>query len=80
MIDKNQSVPKRYYDVRVEAMLPATITYRVLAEDPEQAFTLIKTVPPTSVKPKLIGRKEIKAMVYDSGTTMLRLIKNILGR
>src|SRR4030043_80302 len=46
--------PKHYYDVKVECMLPATLTYKVLAEDPNQAAELIKNMKPTSVRHKLI--------------------------
>lgn len=69
--------PKHYYDVKVECMLPATLTYKVLAEDANQAADLIKNMQPTSVRHKLIGRKEIKLSVYDSGSTMIRYIKNL---
>lgn len=71
--------PKYYYDVKVECMLPATLTYRVLAEDPQQAAGLIKGMSPTGVKHKLIGRKELKMAVYDSGSSMIRWMKNLLG-
>lgn len=69
--------PKHYYDVKVECMLPAVLTYRVLAEDPNQASELIKNMQPTSVRHKLIGRRETKLSVYDSGSTMIRFIKNL---
>jgi hypothetical protein len=79
MVDK-QPKPKRYFDVKIECMLPATIIYRVLAEDPEQASTLIKNAQPTSIKHKLAGRKETKLTVYDGGSSLIRLIKNLFGR
>lgn len=71
---------KKYFDVRVEAMLPATLTYRVLAEDPEQASNMIKNMAPNNVTHKLHGRKEFKLTVFDSGSTMIRFIKNLIGR
>lgn len=71
--------PKLYYDVKVECMLPATVTYRVLAETPEQAAELIKGMSPIGVKHRLIGKKDIKLSVYDAGSTMLRWMKNLLG-
>ena len=81
---KKKKVPppivKKYFDVKGEVMLPATLTYRVLAEDAEQAVTLIKGKQPNSVNHKLIGRKELKIMVYDSGSTMIRLIKQLFGK
>lgn len=75
---KNKPKPKYYYDVKVECLLPATITYRVLAEDPQEAMSKIKGLSPTSVKHRLIGRKELKMMIYDAGTSMIRLIKNLM--
>ncbi len=71
---------KIYYEVRVECLLPATLTYKILAEDPAQAIELIKNKPPNNVHHKLIGRKEFKATVYDFGTNMIRLIQNLAGR
>lgn len=70
---------KKYYDVRVECLLPATLTYRVLAEDPNKAAEMIKNLQPNQVKHKLIGRKELKLSVYDSGSTIIRFVKNIFG-
>jgi len=70
---------KLYYDVKVECMLPATLTYRVLAEDAQQAAELIKGLNPTSVKHRLLGKKDIKLSVYDAGSTMLRWMKNLIG-
>lgn len=70
---------KTYYDVRVECMLPATLTFRVLAEEPAQAADLIRGMSPVSVKHKLIGRKDIKLSVYDAGTSFLRWAKNLIG-
>lgn len=70
--------PKFYFDVKVECMLPATIMYRVHAETPEKAAEMIKGLSPTSVKHKLIGRKELKMMVYDAGCSMIRFVKNLV--
>jgi hypothetical protein len=70
---------KLYYDVKVECMLPATLTFRVLAEDPQQAADLIRGQNPQSVKHRLIGRRDIKLSVYDAGSSMLRWMKNLIG-
>ncbi len=74
----NKPKPKYYYDVKVECLLPGTLTYRVLAEDPQEAMSKIKGMTPASVKHKLIGRKEIKAIVYDAGSSMIRWIQKLL--
>jgi len=79
-MDKNKPKPKFYFDVRIECMLPATLTFRVLAEDAETASQMIKNIQPNSVQHRLIGRKDIKLTVYDAGCTMIRLIKNLMGR
>ena len=80
MVDnQNKPKPKFYYDVKVEAMLPATLIYRVLAEDAQQAADLIKQMQPNSVKHRLIGRKEIKLTVYEAGCTVIKFIKNLFG-
>lgn len=71
---------KHYYDVKVECTLPATVTFRILAETPEEAAELIRGQAPISVQPRLLGRKDHKISVYDAGSTMLRWMKNLLGR
>lgn len=70
---------KSYYDVKIECMIPATLTYRILAEDPHQAAQLVKGKSPNSVQHKLIGRKELILRVYDSGSSMMRFMKRLLG-
>lgn len=72
--------PKFYYDVKVECLLPATLTYRVLAETPEQAAEMIKGMSPTGVKHRLIGKKDLKLSVYDAGSTFLKWIKHLAGK
>lgn len=70
---------KFYYDVKVECMLPATVTYRVLAENPVQAAELIKGMSPVGVKHRLVGKKDIKLSVYKAGSSMLEWMKNLIG-
>lgn len=71
--------PKFYFDVKVECMLPATLIYRVFAENAQQAAELIKGQTPTQVRHKLIGRKEIKLTVYDAGSSMIKWVQNLFG-
>lgn len=75
----NQPKPKYYYDVKVECMLPAVLTYRILAETPEQAAELIRGQQPNSVQHKLIGRKEMVLRVFDASSTMIRFMKKLFG-
>ncbi len=71
--------PKFYYDVKVECMLPATLTYQVLAEDPVQAVELIRGRSPNGVKHQLVGRKELRLKVYDAGGCIIKFMKNLMG-
>jgi hypothetical protein len=74
-----QKLPeKRLFDVKVETMLPATLIYRVLAENEVKAAEMIKRVAPNSIHHRLPGKRDIKLMVYDAGTTLLRWTKNLL--
>ena len=77
---KNEPIIKKYFEVRLECMLPATLTYKVLAENPEKAVDMIKHIQPTSIEYKLIGRKEIKIIVYQAGCTIILFIKHLFGR
>ena len=77
---KDLPPPKFYYDVKIECMLPATLTYRVLAENPQQAADMIKGMNPNSVNHKLIGRKELMLRVYDASGCVIRFMKKLVGR
>jgi len=80
-MQKNKApVQKKYFDVRVECTLPAILSYRVLAEDSLQAAMMIKNLQPNSVRHRLTGRKDIRVTVYDAGGSIMRLVKNLLGR
>lgn len=67
--------PKKYYDVKLEVNLPATIHYRILASSPDEAVQMISRSVPTSVKYSLPRRRDLKAIVYDAGTTLIRFTK-----
>lgn len=74
-----QPKPKFYYDVKVECMLPAVLTYKVLAEDPIQAAELIKEKSPNQVSHKLHGKKDLVLRVYDASSSMMRFMKKLIG-
>lgn len=79
-LEKEASLPppKKYFDIKVETNLPATLHYRILAESPEDAVNLISKSAPTSVKYSLPRRKDLKAIVYEAGTTLIRFTKNFM--
>lgn len=71
--------PKKYWDIKLEVMLPATISYRVFAETPEKAIEMLVNATPNGVKHFLTKKKNIKAVVYDAGTTLIKLTKKYLA-
>ncbi len=77
---KDNLVIKKFFDVKVECMLPSTLIYKVLAEDAQQAAEMIKNLQPRIVKYKLVGRREIKLTVFESGCSVIKLILNLFHR
>jgi hypothetical protein len=71
---------KSYYDVKVECLVPTTLIYKVLADDEQEALEMITKKPPTQMKPNLLLKKLIKATVYISGSSMVKLVKNYMVR
>lgn len=79
MTEKKIKKPElKYYDVKMEVTLPATVVYRVLAETPEDALELAKKANPLSVKYVLNKKKPLKALIYDAGSSLIRLTKTYL--
>jgi hypothetical protein len=77
---KTKPKPKFYYDLKVSSMIPATVTYRIFAESPEQAVEIYnanKNISANSVQHKLAGKKDLKIMVYDAGCSIIKYILNI---
>lgn len=77
MKKENKQQQKQYFDIKMEVLLPATVTYRVIAEDAEKALEQINnTTSPNSIKYHLTKKKILKAMVYDAGCSVIKFIKN----
>jgi hypothetical protein len=74
---ENKPIVKKYYEVRVECMIPATLTYRILAESPEQAAEMYKYLSPVGVKHKLAGRKESKLSVSEAYSSMILFVRKL---
>lgn len=74
-MEKNK---KELFEVKIEALVPATITYVILASSPEEAINLIKKHSPNNISYKLNNKRDIKYMVYNAGTVLLRLVKNMV--
>jgi hypothetical protein len=65
-----------YYTIELEAMIPAIVKYRVLANSPEEALILMAKSQPVQ-QPKLImnSMKKIKASIFNYGTSILKYSK-----
>lgn len=66
---------KKYYDIKLEANVPCLITYRIYADDEHDALTQIGKKAPTSVKPNISQKRDIKALIYEAGSSILKLTK-----
>ena len=70
-------IEKKSYEVRVEAMVPATLYYRVLAVDPEEAIKLIKGRAPNNIRYVVPAKRDLKIMVYRAGQSIIELVKTL---
>lgn len=80
-IIKEPVVEKEYFTVKVEVLTPVILTYRILAETPEQAVDIAvknrgnqQFIPPSIVFSQM---RAIKASVYKAGTNIIRYVKNL---
>jgi hypothetical protein len=79
-MNKNkETVVKEYYTVKVDALVPIILTYKIYADSPEQAAELAarqkgqqQSAPPVISFAKL---EKIKTKVYKLGTILLLLTK-----
>lgn len=70
----------QYYTVKIESMLPCVLTYKVLANSPEEAIQKARKLPPHDIKHRLPGKKDIKATVYEFGQSIVKLVMNLMGK
>jgi hypothetical protein len=68
---KDKKPIKQYYDIKVEAMVPATLSYRIYAEDENEALELVKRASPNQIKYKIAAKKDKKLLVYKPGTSLI---------
>jgi hypothetical protein len=71
---------KEYFTVKVETLVPTTVTYRVYAESPDVAIDMVKrgsvqfSQPPQFMWGQM---KRLKATVYNAGTVLIRLARRL---
>jgi hypothetical protein len=75
---KKQPPPKQktYFDVKIEALVPCLLTYRILADDEKSAIEQAIKIPPNHIKPNGRPRNFIKATVYAAGSLWVKLTKS----
>ena len=76
--NKVQPKVKKWFDIKLECLTPTTITYRILADDEQDALKQMDKKTPTSIKPNIFKRKNLKATVYDGGSSLIRFIKSFV--
>ena len=74
-IEEKKIPIKKPFDIKLECLVPCTLTYRIFAEDENAALLNIDKQAPRDMKPNIRRKKNIKATVYDSGSSILRLTK-----
>lgn len=79
-ITKEAAPKQQYYTVKIEAMVPCTLTYKILANNPQDALTKARKTKPHNIMHQLNGRKDLKASVYKFGYSIIELVMNLIGR
>lgn len=78
MSNKSSKPEKQWYSVKLEVMVPAEITYRILATDESEAIQLsLKQSPSEPPRFRLPQMKRLSAKVYKAGTSLLKLSKKL---
>lgn len=72
---KEQPKQKKYYTVKLEALVPCNLVYRVYAFDENEALLQIDKASPIEVKPMIGRKRNIKALIYEAGSLILKLQK-----
>lgn len=67
--DNKKEIPQlEYFEIKVEATIPCLMTFRVRAENAEEALEKFQKQSPNSFKPLFWRKKITKATVYKAGT------------
>jgi hypothetical protein len=78
-VKEEVEVPERqHYRVELDTLVPAVLTYKVLAETPEEALAMaLKLRGPSSPPSINISKaRRLKAKVFRFGTVQIDLVKN----
>jgi hypothetical protein len=67
---------KTYFDVKIEALVPCLLTYRILADDENSAIDQALKIPPNHIKPNGRPKNFIRATVYTAGSLWVKLTRS----
>lgn len=76
MNKKDTPKQKQYFEIKLEALVPTILIYRIYADDEQDAIAQMNKKSPMSVRPNIIQKRDIKATVYDAGSSMIKFIKS----
>lgn len=77
MKKQDKEIKKQFYDVKVSVLVPAIFLYRVEAENEQEAIKNCDKLKPKNIKLEYNKKINIKALVYQAGTYMLKLSKDL---
>ena len=80
MVDIKKEKPvEEYYTIEIDAMIPATIKYKILAESPELALQKLNLSTPLLESPRyrFAAMKKTVARIYKHGTAILKYSKKL---
>ena len=77
--EKEKKPEKIYYTIKLDVMAPMELSFRVLAESPEEAAEMISKMPlpplAAAPRPDLSRMRKIKARIYKYGLSTILFIK-----
>ena len=75
---EQERIERKYYLIKVEGTSPVEMTYKILAEDPQEALSILEKgfQSPCAISPKTGHFRKKRAQVYNLGTTTIMATKN----
>ena len=75
-MDKIEKTLKQY-DIKIDYLVPTTVTYKVTAENEHEALKQVDKIPASRshVKHNLQRKIKLKAKVFQAGTSIVRFTK-----
>ena len=76
-MDKIEKVVLKSYDIKIDYLVPTTITYKVSAENEHEALKQVEKIPVSRshIKHNLQRKIKIKAKVFQASTSIVKYTK-----